>query len=58
MQMRTYTDRLLERAIQGQLQNPLAKMLLPGAIVDDETVQVTVADDQLAITGSKLAQAA
>jgi hypothetical protein len=33
-------------------------MLLSGAIVDGETVKVTVKDGQLAINGSKLAQAA
>jgi hypothetical protein len=36
----------------------LAKMLLSDAIVDGETVRVTVAEGKLAINGSKLAQAA
>jgi ATP-dependent Clp protease ATP-binding subunit ClpB len=53
-----YGARPLKRVIQRQLQNPLAKMLLSGAIVDGETVRVTVADGQLVINGSKLAQAA
>jgi ATP-dependent Clp protease ATP-binding subunit ClpB len=53
-----YGARPLKRVIQRQLQNPLAKMLLSGAIVDGKTVRVTVADGQLAINGSKLAQAA
>jgi ATP-dependent Clp protease ATP-binding subunit ClpB len=53
-----YGARPLKRVIQRQLQNPLAKMLLSGAIVDGEAVRVTVADGQLAINGSKLAQAA
>jgi ATP-dependent Clp protease ATP-binding subunit ClpB len=53
-----YGARPLKRVIQRQLQNPLAKMLLSGAIGDGETVRVTVADGQLAIKGSKLAQAA
>ena len=53
-----YGARPLKRVIQRQLQNPLAKMLLSGAIVDGETVRITVADGQLAINGSKLAQAA
>ena len=53
-----YGARPLKRVIQRQLQNPLAKMLLSGAIVDGETVRVTVADGKLAINGSKLAQAA
>ncbi|HEY1978536.1 MAG TPA: ATP-dependent chaperone ClpB [Xanthobacteraceae bacterium] len=53
-----YGARPLKRVIQRQLQNPLAKMLLSGAIVDGETVRVTVAEGKLAINGSKLAQAA
>jgi ATP-dependent Clp protease ATP-binding subunit ClpB len=53
-----YGARPLKRVIQRQLQNPLAKMLLSGAIVDGKTVKVTVKDGQLAINGSKLAQAA
>jgi len=53
-----YGARPLKRVIQRQLQNPLAKMLLSGAIADGETVKVTVKDGQLAINGSKLAQAA
>jgi ATP-dependent Clp protease ATP-binding subunit ClpB len=58
MQVEKYMDRPLKRAIQRQSQNPLAKMLLSGANVDGETIRVTVADGQLAINGSKLAQAA
>jgi len=53
-----YGARPLKRVIQRQLQNPLAKMLLSGAIGDGETVSVTVQDGQLAINGAKLAQAA
>jgi ATP-dependent Clp protease ATP-binding subunit ClpB len=53
-----YGARPLKRVIQRQLQNPLAKMLLAGAIADCETVRVTVQDGQLTINGSKLAQAA
>jgi ATP-dependent Clp protease ATP-binding subunit ClpB len=53
-----YGARPLKRVIQRQLQNPLATMLLSGAIKDGETVGVTVQDGQLAINGSKLAQAA
>jgi ATP-dependent Clp protease ATP-binding subunit ClpB len=53
-----YGARPLRRVIQRRLQNPLAKMLLSGAIGDGETVGVTVKDGQLAINGSKLAQAA
>ena len=53
-----YGARPLKRVIQRQLQNPLAKMLLSGAIVDGTPVHVTVQDGQLAINGSKFAQAA
>jgi ATP-dependent Clp protease ATP-binding subunit ClpB len=53
-----YGARPLKRVIQRQLQNPLATMLLSGAIKDGDTVRVTVQDGQLAINGSKLAQAA
>jgi ATP-dependent Clp protease ATP-binding subunit ClpB len=53
-----YGARPLKRVIQRQLQNPLATMLLSGAIKDGDTVTVTVQDGQLAINGSKLAQAA
>jgi ATP-dependent Clp protease ATP-binding subunit ClpB len=53
-----YGARPLKRMIQRHLQNPLASMLLSGAIRDGEAVTVTVQDGQLAINGSKLAQAA
>jgi ATP-dependent Clp protease ATP-binding subunit ClpB len=53
-----YGARPLKRVIQRHLQNPLASMLLSGAIKDGETVTVTVQDGQLAINGSKLARAA
>jgi ATP-dependent Clp protease ATP-binding subunit ClpB len=53
-----YGARPLKRVIQRQLQNPLAKMLLSGAIADGQTIRVTVKDGQLAIDRSKLAQAA
>jgi ATP-dependent Clp protease ATP-binding subunit ClpB len=53
-----YGARPLKRVIQRLLQNPLAKMLLSGAIADGESITVTVKDGQLAINGSKLAQAA
>ncbi|HEY3658482.1 MAG TPA: ATP-dependent chaperone ClpB [Steroidobacteraceae bacterium] len=53
-----YGARPLKRVIQRQLQNPLATMLLSGAIKDGDTVRVTAQDGQLAISGSKLAQAA
>ena len=53
-----YGARPLKRVIQRQLQNPLASMLLSGKLKDGDTVKVTVVDGQIAINGSKLAQAA
>jgi ATP-dependent Clp protease ATP-binding subunit ClpB len=53
-----YGARPLKRVIQRHLQNPLASMLLSGAIKDGDTVTVTVRDGQLTINGNKLAQAA
>ncbi|MEA2905669.1 MAG: ATP-dependent Clp protease ATP-binding subunit ClpB [Alphaproteobacteria bacterium] len=53
-----YGARPLKRVIQRQLQNPLATMLLAGAIKDGDTVKATVQDGQLVINGAKLAQAA
>jgi ATP-dependent Clp protease ATP-binding subunit ClpB len=53
-----YGARPLKRVIQRHLQNPLAARLLSGAIKDGEAVTVTVRDGELAINGSKLAQAA
>jgi ATP-dependent Clp protease ATP-binding subunit ClpB len=53
-----YGARPLKRVIQKHLQNPLATMLLAGAIKDGDTVTVTVRDGQLAINGNKFAQAA
>jgi len=40
------------------LQNPLATMLLSGALKDGDTVRVTVQDGQLSINGRQFAQAA
>ena len=53
-----YGARPLKRVIQRQLQNSLASMLLSGKVKDGDTVKVTVVDGQIAINGSKLAQAA
>jgi ATP-dependent Clp protease ATP-binding subunit ClpB len=53
-----YGARPLKRVIQRLLQNPLATMLLSGALKDGDTVRVTVQDGQLTINGSKFAQAA
>jgi ATP-dependent Clp protease ATP-binding subunit ClpB len=53
-----YGARPLKRVIQRHLQNPLATMLLSGAIKDGDTVEASVRDGQLVINGNKLAQAA
>ncbi|MDW8443656.1 MAG: ATP-dependent chaperone ClpB [Acetobacteraceae bacterium] len=53
----TYGARPLKRVIQRSLQNPLATLLLEGAIREGETVHVTAAGDGLAING-RLAEAA
>jgi len=53
-----YGARPLKRVIQRYLQNPLATMLLSGAIRDGETVAITVQDGHITINGDKLAQAA
>ena len=46
-----YGARPLKRVIQRHLQNPLATMILEGAIAPDETVRISAADDGLAING-------
>jgi len=53
-----YGARPLKRVIQRHLQNPLAKMLLTGALKDGEPVPVSVLNGQLAVRGASLAQAA
>jgi len=53
-----YGARPLKRVIQRELQNPLANMLLSGAIKDGETVRVSVQDGRLTINGTRLAEAA
>jgi ATP-dependent Clp protease ATP-binding subunit ClpB len=53
-----YGARPLKRVIQRELQNPLANLLLAGAIKDGETVQVSVQDGRLTINGARLAEAA
>ncbi|MGV7029624.1 ATP-dependent chaperone ClpB [Methylobacterium symbioticum] len=53
-----YGARPLKRVIQRHLQNPLAKMLLTGAIKDGDTVPVLVLNGQLTVNGASLAQAA
>jgi ATP-dependent Clp protease ATP-binding subunit ClpB len=53
----TYGARPLKRVIQRSLQNPLATMLLEGAIREGETVHVSTMGDGLAING-RLAEAA
>lgn len=53
-----YGARPLRRVIQRRLQDPLATMLLTGAIGNGETVRVTVKDGQLATNGKRLERAA
>ena len=52
-----YGARPLKRVIQRNLQNPMAGLILEGAIHDGETVQVTATDAGLVI-GGHLAEAA
>jgi len=52
-----YGARPLKRVIQRNLQNPLAGLILEGAIKDGETVRVTASDAGLVI-GGHLAEAA
>jgi len=44
-----YGARPLKRAIQRELQDPLALKWLQGEFADGDTIRVTVEDDQLAI---------
>ncbi|HUZ64561.1 MAG TPA: ATP-dependent chaperone ClpB [Acetobacteraceae bacterium] len=53
----TYGARPLKRVIQRTLQNPLAGMILEGAVKDGEAVHVSAGPDGLTINGS-LAEAA
>jgi ATP-dependent Clp protease ATP-binding subunit ClpB len=53
-----YGARPLKRVIQRELQNPLATMLLSGAIKDGDTVMVSIVDGRPAINGTRLAAAA
>jgi len=52
-----YGARPLKRVIQRNLQNPLAGLILEGAVKDGESVQVTASDNGLVIAGH-LAEAA
>ncbi|MGF1545371.1 MAG: ATP-dependent chaperone ClpB [Parvularculaceae bacterium] len=47
----TYGARPLKRAIQKSLQDPLARMVLAGAVKDGETVDVSATLDALTING-------
>ncbi len=53
-----YGARPLKRVIQRQLQNPLATMILEGAIADGATVRVSAGEDGLAIDGKAVEAAA
>jgi ATP-dependent Clp protease ATP-binding subunit ClpB len=48
-----YGARPLKRAIQSQLENPLAQRILRGEFAPGETIKVTVVDDALQFTKSK-----
>ena len=41
------TNRRLKRAVQNELQNPLASKLLAGEFADGDTIHVTLGDDRL-----------
>ncbi|WP_158806633.1 MULTISPECIES: ATP-dependent chaperone ClpB [unclassified Acidisoma] len=53
----TYGARPLKRVIQRQLQNPLAGMILEGAVHDGETIDISAGKDGLVIN-DRLVQAA
>jgi ATP-dependent Clp protease ATP-binding subunit ClpB len=46
-----YGARPLKRVIQRSLQNPLAQLILEGAVRDGDTVKVTVQDGELSVAG-------
>ena len=46
-----YGARPLKRAIQKEVQDPLARMILEGRIKDGETVEITVENDILTLNG-------
>ena len=53
-----YGARPLKRAVQRNLQNPLASLILEGVIADGETVHVSAGDGGLIINGRMVAVAA
>ncbi|MGK2742227.1 ATP-dependent chaperone ClpB [Tepidicaulis sp. LMO-SS28] len=53
-----YGARPLKRVIQREVQDPLAELLLQGAIKDGETVKVTLGEDGLLFNEKAAAQAA
>ncbi len=53
-----YGARPLKRVIQRELQNPLASLILEGAIADGDTVHVSVGEHGLTINGREVAMAA
>jgi ATP-dependent Clp protease ATP-binding subunit ClpB len=50
-----YGARPLKRAIQRELQNPLAEMILAGKIADGEEIRVAAGDGGLVINGEEVA---
>jgi len=53
-----YGARPLKRVIQRELQNPLAQMILAGAVKDGDTVRIGAGEKGLTINGETAAQAA
>jgi ATP-dependent Clp protease ATP-binding subunit ClpB len=53
-----YGARPLKRAIQQHLENPLAEMLLSGAYMPGDEINVTVSDDELVFQPANRAKAA
>jgi ATP-dependent Clp protease ATP-binding subunit ClpB len=53
----TYGARPLKRVIQRSLQNPLAQLILEGAIAEGDTVRVSAGPQGLSING-RMAEAA
>lgn len=53
-----YGARPLKRVIQKRLQDPLADLILAGAIADGDSVSVTAGDDGLVINGKEISAAA
>lgn len=53
-----YGARPLKRVIQKRLQNPLAELVLKGAIKDGDAVTISANEDDIVINGQKISQVA